>query len=76
MKAVALTRYLPVENPTSLVDIELEKPIASAHDLLVRIEAIGVNPLDGDNREGCKACNWRHQGQQTCNRSHLNGCTL
>lgn len=46
MKAVALTRYLPIENPESLVDIELNKPSPSGHDLLVSVKAIAVNPVD------------------------------
>ncbi|RZA28676.1 MAG: zinc-binding alcohol dehydrogenase family protein [Lysobacteraceae bacterium] len=46
MKAVALTRYLPIEDPFSLEDIELPRPVAAGHDLLVRVEAISVNPVD------------------------------
>ena len=46
MKAVALTRYLPIDDPQSLVDVELPAPTASGHDLLVRVEAISVNPVD------------------------------
>jgi NADPH:quinone reductase len=46
MKAVALTRYLPIDDPQSLVDVELTKPTPGEHDLLVRVEAISVNPVD------------------------------
>ena len=46
MKAVALTRYLPISDPDSLVDVELEPPVARGRDLLVKVEAISVNPLD------------------------------
>ncbi len=46
MKAVALTRYLPIDDPRSLMDVELPKPSASGHDLLVRVEAVSVNPVD------------------------------
>jgi NADPH:quinone reductase len=46
MKAVALTRYLPIDDPDSLVDVELPKPIAGEQDLLVRVEAVSVNPVD------------------------------
>jgi NADPH2:quinone reductase len=46
MKAVALTRYLSIDDPQSLVDVELPTPEIGAHDLLVRIEAISVNPVD------------------------------
>ncbi len=46
MKAVALTRYLPIGDAQSLVDVELPKPEPGAHDLLVRVEAVSVNPVD------------------------------
>jgi NADPH2:quinone reductase len=46
MKAVALTRYLPIDDPQSLVDVELPKPEIGEHDLLVRVEAVSVNPVD------------------------------
>lgn len=46
MKAVGLTHYLPIENPQSLIDVELTTPEPIGHDLLVAIEAIAVNPVD------------------------------
>lgn len=47
MKAVALTRYLPIDDPQSLLDVELPKPGApTGHDVLVRVEAVSVNPVD------------------------------
>jgi len=46
MKAVALTRYLPIDDPTSLVDVELPVPEPGEHDLRVRVEAVSVNPVD------------------------------
>src|SRR5215469_2628316 len=46
MKAVALTRYLPISDPQSLFDIELPKPVPGNHDLLGRVEAVSVNPVD------------------------------
>lgn len=47
MKAIALTRYLPIDDPQSLVDIELPDPPApTGHDLLVRVDAVSVNPVD------------------------------
>lgn len=46
MKAVGLTRYLPIKNPESLVDLELEKPQPAGRDLLVAVKAIAVNPVD------------------------------
>ncbi len=46
MKAIGLTRYLPISDPQSLVDVELPKPAPNERDLLVRIEAVSVNPVD------------------------------
>ena len=46
MKAVALTRYLPISDPESLQDFELPMPVPGKRDLLVRIEAVSVNPVD------------------------------
>ncbi|MGU3471848.1 zinc-binding alcohol dehydrogenase family protein [Paenibacillus sp. D51F] len=46
MKAVGLTRYLPIENPESLVDVVVEKPRAAGRDILVKVIAISVNPVD------------------------------
>ncbi|MFC0155183.1 zinc-binding alcohol dehydrogenase family protein [Xanthomonas dyei] len=47
MKAVVLTRYLPIDDPASLLDIDAPAPAApSGYDLLVRVEAISVNPVD------------------------------
>ena len=42
MKAVALTRYLPIDDPESLVDIELDTPTPGAHDLLVAVPWFAV----------------------------------
>jgi len=46
MKAVALTRYLPIADPRSLLDVELPRPVPGPRDLLVRVEAVSVNPVD------------------------------
>ncbi|MDE1184176.1 zinc-binding alcohol dehydrogenase family protein [Paraburkholderia sp.] len=46
MKAVALHRYLPIDNPESLIDVDLPTPEATGRDLLVKVEAISVNPVD------------------------------
>tara|TARA_R110000868_G_scaffold2384_7_gene17737 strand:- start:17871 stop:18881 length:1011 start_codon:yes stop_codon:yes gene_type:complete len=50
MKAVALTRYLPISDPESFLDIDLPKPTASGRDLLVAIKAVSVNPVDAKVR--------------------------
>lgn len=46
MKAVALVRYLPIDDPQSLLDMELPTPGYGADDLLVRVQAVSVNPVD------------------------------
>jgi NADPH2:quinone reductase len=46
MKAVGLYKYLPVDNPESLIDIEVPTPEAHGRDLLVRVHAVSVNPVD------------------------------
>jgi zinc-binding alcohol dehydrogenase family protein len=46
MKAVGLLKYLPVDDPESLMDVELERPVPEGRDLLVRVKAVSVNPVD------------------------------
>lgn len=46
MKAVGYTTNLPVTESQSLLDIELPMPVASGRDLLVKVKAIAVNPVD------------------------------
>jgi NADPH2:quinone reductase len=46
MKAVASKRPLPIDDPESLVDLTLPDPVAAGRDLLVRVHAISVNPVD------------------------------
>lgn len=46
MKAVGLHRYLPIDNPESLLDLQIEKPSVTGRYLLVRVKAVAVNPVD------------------------------
>jgi zinc-binding alcohol dehydrogenase family protein len=46
MKAIGYYQALPIDNPESLQDIELPAPVAGPRDLLVRVKAISVNPVD------------------------------
>ncbi|PVZ63444.1 zinc-binding alcohol dehydrogenase family protein [Pelagibaculum spongiae] len=46
MKAVGYLKSLPITDVESLLDIELEQPVATGHDLLVKVKAIAVNPVD------------------------------
>ncbi len=46
MKAIGLFRYLPISDPESLIDIQVEKPSAAGRNLLIKVHAISVNPVD------------------------------
>ncbi len=46
MKAVGLYKYLPIDQVNSLLDLEVEKPVPQARELLVDVKAIAVNPVD------------------------------
>ncbi|MDH3662866.1 MAG: zinc-binding alcohol dehydrogenase family protein [Alphaproteobacteria bacterium] len=52
MKAVALTHYLPIDDPKSFIDVDVPQPEPQGRDILVRIEAIAVNPVDTKVRAG------------------------
>ena len=54
MKAVGLYKYLPIEDPQSLVDLDIPQPNhpSTERDLLVAIKAISVNPVDTKVRKG------------------------
>lgn len=46
MKAVALQKPLPVDDPACLQDVELPDPSPGARDLLVEVRAVSANPID------------------------------
>lgn len=50
MKAIGLYNYLPIEDPQSLVDVEIETPVPGPHELLVQVRAVAVNPVDVKTR--------------------------
>ncbi|MFD4192255.1 MULTISPECIES: zinc-binding alcohol dehydrogenase family protein [Amycolatopsis] len=52
MRAVAYRKSLPVTDPAALEDVELPVPEPGPHDLLVRVEAVSVNPVDTKVRAG------------------------
>lgn len=64
MKAVAYQKAGPITSPEALVDIELETPVAEGHDLLVRVQAVSVNPVDTKIRSNVSADNnqWKTLG--------------
>ena len=51
MKAIGFTRNLPVEHPEALLDLTLDDPIHGPRDLLVRVRAVSVNPVDHKVRQ-------------------------
>lgn len=46
MKAIGYKKSLPTADNNCLLDIELDKPVASGRDILVKVKAISVNPVD------------------------------
>ncbi|MFD2939422.1 zinc-binding alcohol dehydrogenase family protein [Flavobacterium notoginsengisoli] len=46
MKAIGFKTSLSIEEKDSFIEFEIAKPIPGAHDLLVKIDAISVNPVD------------------------------
>ena len=52
MRAVGLRRHLPLHDPEALLDLELPAPELRPHDLLIRVQAISVNPVDTKLRAG------------------------
>src|SRR4051794_20693672 len=52
MPAVAYRTSLPITDPASLEDVELPTPTPGPRDLLVRVEAVSVNPVDVKVRAG------------------------
>ena len=52
MKAIAYRHSLSIDNTASLEDVEMPAPSLEARDLLVRVHAISVNPVDTKVRLG------------------------
>ncbi len=46
MKAVGYRKSLPISDSDSLIDVELPNPEPSDRDVLVRVKAVSVNPVD------------------------------
>ena len=65
MKAIAYRHPLPINDIASLQDVDLPVPVVEPRDLLVRVHAISVNPIDTKVRFGtapkegeCKVLGW------------------
>ena len=52
MKAVGYLKAQPIQQADSLLDIELPMPQAKGRDLLVKVNALSVNPVDTKIRAG------------------------
>lgn len=52
MKAVAVFEALPASDPNCFEEIEVETPVPTGRDILVRIDAISINPVDSKERLG------------------------
>jgi len=46
MKAIGYIKNLPISDASSLQNIDLEKPKANGQDILVKVMAVSVNPVD------------------------------
>ncbi len=64
MKAVAYKQAGSLDRADSLVDVELDKPRASGRDILVKVKAISVNPVDYKIRQNVSSPdgNWKILG--------------
>lgn len=51
MKAIGYYEAGSIDRDEALIDIELDTPTASGHDLLIKVEAVSVNPVDGKVRQ-------------------------
>lgn len=50
MRAIGLTQYLPIDHPDALQAFELPDPIPQANEVLVRVHACAINPIDAKQR--------------------------
>ncbi len=62
MRAVIYDENLSIDHPHSLKDVELAEPNAGEHELLIRVEAISVNPVDVKIRAGVEPAGGRVLG--------------
>ena len=61
MKAIGYLKSLPINEADSLDDIEIKKPEASGRDLLVKVAAISVNPVDTKVRMRAEGVDGQHK---------------
>ena len=46
MKAIGYTTNGAIDRADALIDLEIDKPNATGHDILVKVAAVSVNPVD------------------------------
>lgn len=46
MKAIGFKISLPISEPESFIEFETEKPVPKEHELLMKVNAVSVNPVD------------------------------
>jgi NADPH2:quinone reductase len=51
MKAIGYTQNGAIDRADALIDIEIAKPAATGHDILVKVAAVSVNPVDTKIRQ-------------------------
>lgn len=69
MRAVGYRKSLPITQDEALIDLDLPQPEPGPHDLLVKVEAVSVNPVDTKVRRraepeagGTKVLGWDAAG--------------
>lgn len=50
MKAIGILKPLPLDDPECFVETQIEKPVPENRNLLVKVMAISVNPVDAKRR--------------------------
>lgn len=75
MKAVGYTANLPIDHPEALVERELPTPVPGDRDVLVKVQAVSVNPVDTKVRLGepAGADSIRVLGWDACGTVHAAG---
>lgn len=82
MKAVAYQQSLRIDQPQALIDVELDAPEPSDTDLLVKVSAVSVNPVDTKVRQrtapeqGYKVLGWDAVGEVIAMGSQVDGFNL
>ena len=83
MKAIGYQESLPITDNKALADIELAQPVATGYDILVKVQAIAVNPVDYKIRQrmqpvegGYKVLGWDAVGEVVAMGDKPNGFSL